>query len=413
MGSKVDQGPFIQDGSSSFTLPDGPRPYLLLLVILPIFAIAPLFYPGIIQTHDGFVTLWNVTDLRTNLLTPGWVPHIATSFDLLRSQGLLLYYLIAISPFMPATSLKIVISASWVFGGIGVFLWLKSWFGNPGALIAALVYLYLPHQIATVYVRGAWAETLFFGLLAWAILVTTYLVTTPKWTLLPIAMAFWGGMGLSQLGLTLWAALFLVTLLLIVHPREAKLPVIATIAGVAGVLIFMGLWASTSELHPTITFTDHFLYPSQLFSAYWGPGISQAGWDDGLSLQLGLATLGLSLIAVIIWQRHTPSHVEKADRRLIFFLGATLILILLQFGLSSIIWQIPIAPNARLSDTLTYPWQLLGLTGLCLAILAGATVWLERRFTQLPLLGAIILLIILSSYHYLAPQFLSIDKISL
>ena len=164
---------------------------LLLTLILSVFAIAPLLYPGFIQTHSGFVPVWNIVDLRLNLGNLGWIPHTLTSFNPLRGDGLLPYYLAALLPVAPVTAVKIIVGGSWLAGGVGIYLWLKSWIGNAGALISALVYVYLPFQIVTVYVRGAWAETLFWGLLPWAILAATFLVTSPRWLLLPVAAFFW------------------------------------------------------------------------------------------------------------------------------------------------------------------------------------------------------------------------------
>ena len=76
--------------------------YLILVLVLTVFAVAPLFYPGYIQTHSGFMPVWNVADLRANLGDWRWLPHIATSFDPLRSDGLWPYYLAAMLPFESA-----------------------------------------------------------------------------------------------------------------------------------------------------------------------------------------------------------------------------------------------------------------------------------------------------------------------
>ncbi|MBI1876695.1 MAG: hypothetical protein HYR94_00365 [Chloroflexi bacterium] len=157
--------------SSSAAILDSAKSYLSLSLALAIFAIAPLFYPGSIQTHSGFVPLWNVADLRANLGNWRWLPHVATSFDPLRSDGLWPYYLAGILPFEPLVAIKMVLGLGWLLGSAGMFLWLKNWLGQPGALVAALIYTYLPHQITTVYVRGAWGEAFFWGLLPWALLV--------------------------------------------------------------------------------------------------------------------------------------------------------------------------------------------------------------------------------------------------
>jgi hypothetical protein len=388
---------------------------LVLALILPIFALAPLFYPGYLQTHSGLVPLWNVADLQARLGSLGWIPHLATNFDPLRNEGLLPYYLAGLLPLSPAVAVKIVLGLGWLLGSLGMFLWLKSWLGNPGALVAAQVYTYLPYRIATVYVRGAWGEALFWGLLPWALLATTYLAALPKLSqskltllklfTLVIAAIFWLLLGLSQQGLTLWGFIFAALLLLVLHRTQSLLPILAAVLGtIAAFVLTLSLSVPSSS---PVSFTDHFLYPFQLFSAYWGFGPSQPGWNDGLSLQLGLAAVGLTILTLVLWQRH--DQVSRTDRRLIFFLTVAIILILLQFSPTTFVWKIPIWPSYTLASTLTYPWQLLGLVGLCLAILAGAALWLDERLTHLPLFGAIIILIILSSYNYLSPQFIQPD----
>ncbi|MCB0196296.1 MAG: hypothetical protein KDJ65_30370, partial [Anaerolineae bacterium] len=87
---------------------------LILLVILSLFAVAPLFYPGFIQTHSGFIPVWNVLDLRANLGTLSWTPHVATTFDPLRSDGLLPYYVAALLPLSPTDAIKFTVGCGWM-----------------------------------------------------------------------------------------------------------------------------------------------------------------------------------------------------------------------------------------------------------------------------------------------------------
>ena len=386
------------------------RTYLLLALILPIFAVAPLFYPGYVETHSGLAPLWNVADLRANLGNLGWLPHIAHTFDPLRSDGLLVYYLAALLPVDVVTATKLVGGLGWVLGSLGMVLWLRSWLGPPGALVAALVYTYLPFHIAAVYVRGAWGEVFFWGLLPWAMLAATYLVTTPRLIVWPLAACFWLMLGLSQLGLTLWAFIFLMLLVLVIHRRQSLPPILSALVGLGlafGLYIVLAPFSATSP----VPFFDHFLFPFQLVSAYWGFGPSRPGWADGLSFQLGLAAVGLTMVSVALWSRPESPEPNSArpDRRLLFFLMAVIMLVLLQFRPAMLLWKLPGLTAFSLAGTLTYPWQLLGLAGLGLAVLAGSVLWLDTRLTELPLFGSIIMLIILSSYHYLAPQFIQVD----
>jgi hypothetical protein len=218
-----------------------------------------------------------------------------------------------------------------------------------------------------------------------------------------VATGFWLLLGLSQLGLTFWAFVFLTLLLLIVHWRQALWPIASALLGSAGALLIYALVADFAPDSP-IVFTDHFLYPFQLFSAAWGFGTSQPGWNDGLSLQVGLAGLGLTALTMILWRR--SATISHTDRRLLYFSGAATVLLLLSLGVAAFVWKMPLGWGITLAATLAYPWQLLGFGGLAVAVLAGAALWLDPRLAQLPLLSAIILWVILSSYNYLQPQFL-------
>lgn len=405
---------------------DSATAYFVLSLTLSIFAIAPLFYPGYMQTHTGFAPLWNVADLRANLGNWRWLPHIATSFDPLRSDGLGLYYLAAILPLDPEAAIKGVVGLGWLLGNAGMFLWLKHWLGRPGALVAALVYTYLPHQIATVYVRGAWGEAFFWGMLPWAIFVAVEVERRRgeeqrsrgagegnqrlSLVLLLLTALIWFILGLSQLGLMLWAFIFVTLFLVMIYSRRAIQTILMAGFGGAVLAILTTLAISAAATTPSLSaanFFDHFLYPFQLFSAYWGFGSSRPGWNDSMSFQLGLAAVGLALLSLILWQQRLRTH--RTDRRLIFFSCAGLIFILLQFGWSEPLWHLPSLFGYTLAGTLTYPWQLLGLTGLCLAVLAGASLWLDEQLTRLPLFSSIIILVILSSYRYLSPQLIQIE----
>ncbi|NJN95874.1 MAG: hypothetical protein HC875_18095 [Anaerolineales bacterium] len=289
------------------------RSSLILSLVLSLFALAPLFYPGYIQTHFGFIVLWNVADLRTNWANWGWTPHIAIDFDPVRSDGLLPYYLAALLPFEPALAIKAVLGASWLAGNVGMFFWTRRWFEPAGALIAALIYTYLPYQIATVYVRGAVGETLFLGLLPWALGIGVWLNERhPRSarTGFILAALVWLALGLSHLGLTWWAFVFVALWLWFTSHRQALWPTLTNLLGVILATITSFSILAASPLAPSpLALTDHFLYPFQLLSAFWGFGPSRPGWDDGMSFQVGLAALGLALLTLLHgagWTKHLP-----------------------------------------------------------------------------------------------------------
>ena len=69
-GSEQDQpnlSPLPLGHSSPILSPLSTWACLFLVLVLPIFGLAPLLYPGYFQFHEGLVPLWNIGDLRANL----------------------------------------------------------------------------------------------------------------------------------------------------------------------------------------------------------------------------------------------------------------------------------------------------------------------------------------------------------
>jgi len=395
--------------------------YFLLTLALTVFAVAPLTYPGYIQVHSGFVPLYNLADLAHRPPSLGWTPTVATQFDPLRGDGLLPYYLAL--PLVwpggaPLMGVKAIFALSFVLGAAGVYLWLQRSLGAAGAALAALVYTYLPYHIAVVYVRGAWGEALFLGLLPWALAA---LRLTGR-QLIPGTALIWACLGLSQAGLAVWA--FLLSLAWLAVPGGLRWgfsgndqedvrdnpgpygPLLAALIGMLIALAWTFLAAGFSLPPSPVRFFDHFLYPAQLFSAYWGFGASRPGWDDGLALGFGFAAVGLTLLTLFLTVRlprtprtdQTPSAADTST--LTLALTSTSILSLLLFAPFAFLWR-----WTGLHHTLTYPWQLLGFIGLCLSVLAGASVRVERRLAALPAYAGLVTLVLLASYPTLEPRF--------
>jgi len=392
--------------------------YLLLTLGLSVFAIAPLFYPGYFQTYTGFIPIWSINRLRENWADLSWLPALVT-FNPWRSDGLLPYYLAAFLPLNALDALKLVAAAGILAGSSGLYLWLRSWLGAQGASIAALVYTYAPFMIAALYARGAWGEAFFWGILPWGLLSATGrtwagrsdryasrekpgFLKKPgfcnplrdKWLLLAAGAIGWIGLGLSQLGLSVWAYLLLLAMLFIFHRRQMLWPVAAAGAGLLAAMLIT-FPRLIHELEPSpFDFSQHLVYPSQLLSSFWGYGFSRPGWDDGLSFSLGLAGLGLTILTFSIW-RGGP------ERRPWFFVGAAAVSVALSLSLGGWVWRAP-----GLNHLLTYPWQLLGFATLGLSVLAGVGFWLDERLQALPLFGAAVLFVLLPMYPNLKAHYI-------
>lgn len=394
--------------------------YLLLTLALTVFAVAPLTYPGYIQVHDGFLPVYNLTHMAGAPLKTAWMPGFVTGFDPLRSDGPLPYYLALPIVWLggtPLNGIKIVFALSFWLGAAGVYLWLRRPMGPAGAALAALVYTYLPYHIAAVYARGTLGEALFLGVLPWAMLTATSFrrsrLTSPSHILTAVV---WVLLGLSQAGLAIWGFVLCVAWLLLVDQPQrggqaSWLPYRSILASLVGsaiglILVFLisGFWLPNSP----IDFFDHFLYPAQLFSAYWGFGASRPGWGDGLGLGLGLAAVGLGIVSLSLAfsRRRTglgvfsPDESPLSSPNPLTLTVLALALTLLLLAPTAALWKL-----TALYRTLTYPWQLLGPIGLLLSALAGAAPQLDRRLSALPGYAALLILTLLASYSYLEPRF--------
>ncbi len=140
----------------------------LLVLILTVFALAPLTYPGFFQAESGFLPAFNAGHLSE-------APHWGQPVDPVRGEGKL-PYLIA-WPFYQLTgsgtaAIKWGYGLAFVVGALSLYAWTRRWLGARGALLAAVVYTYLPWHLSTVYIRGAYGEAwlwAFWPLILWAI----------------------------------------------------------------------------------------------------------------------------------------------------------------------------------------------------------------------------------------------------
>jgi len=397
-------------------------PHWLLLLLLSLLVCAPLTYPGYFQAHSGLLPVFNLYNLEAQRCGLSWAPVVGREFDLLRGEGPLPYFLAEATSWLGAggvTAVKLIFGLGLVLGAAGMYGWTRRVLDDRGALLAALVYACWPYVLATIYVRGALAEALFFGLLPWTLWALQRLLDghRPSAALVVIGVAL---LAWTQPGLSLWAALALLAYGLVLRSRRWAL----IVAGVLGGLLLgaVGLWplAAAHGLGRTpIVFSEHFVYPFQLLSAAWGHGVSIPGWQDDFPMQIGLIAVGLAAVAVFLLvdgstlNRGTDTQGQVSDLPLQAplqaamwtSLGIALVVTFLTLTWAAPLWRLP--GLAQASRTLTYPWQLLTLVGPFLGLLGGSVVtlglgqmdWRE----SLPLWAAVIALTLLASYSYLQP----------
>jgi hypothetical protein len=383
--------------------PSGAALGLLLALLLALFALAPLTYPGFFQARSGFLPALNAANPET---APHW-GHPAGSDPGVSLQGEgKLPYLLA-QPFYALTgsgvaAVKWGYGLAFLLGAAGVYGWTRRRLGSRGAALAAVVYTYLPWHLSAVYVRGAYAEAWLWAawpFLLWAADGARGLAGKLGALLAGAALlaaTFWMQAGLAALFLPL-----LVLYVLVVHvPRRPVGPWLGAGLLLLGLILPAAVAATAvaaAAAAPAVgAFSDQFLYPFQLFS--------DAG-SEGLSFQLGSVAVGLSLVALALVAGRRDGGLPAGMGRLLWFFALALAAIVaLTLPLSAAIWRVTGFENLA-----TAPWQVLALAGLPLAFLAGATVRLDRRLAALPALAGLLALTILASYPRLAPDFTRVD----
>jgi hypothetical protein len=383
----------------------------ILVALLTVFAVAPLTYPGFFEAHSGFLPVFNAGHLSE---APNW----GRMPDPLRGEGKLPYLLIW--PFFEVSgsgvaAIKWGYGLAFVLGALGVYAWVRSRLGTKGGLLAATIYTYLPWHLGTVFVRGAYAEAWLWALWPWALWAVDRLAERRPLSLLTgiavglpvVAATFWTQPGLAAVFTPLLVAYNMV----LTPGRRARISwIMGALILLAADLLILGVRAPEA----TDSFYEGFVFPYQLLAA---------AWDRGVSFQLGLAAVGLGIVAVALWagtrargtgtvdsssdpaeSLDSPEPALSLGGAMWFWLGVLAVLILLVLPVLPFVWR-----WTGLDRFLTQPWQLLALTGLPLAFLAGSAGRWDRRLVEGPALAGLLALVVLASYSYLAPPFTQVD----
>jgi hypothetical protein len=384
--------------------------YPLLVVLLAVFAVAPLEYPGAFQSHTGLLAYYNLIALDQNPLQFfSWMPTLGRAPDLFRSDGALPYFIALIFSrlgFGYLGAIKLVYALAWIASGLAMFAFARKFFSQAGALLAAVVYIYLPFHIATVYVRGAFAESVAWAMFPVALAVNSQQSTVNSKKTFTFSLLTFALLYLTQPGLAILFALVALAITFALRGRAS----IAQFLNLS-IPIFSGLLIGALLTLPAIFrngarvlrdgFEPNFVLPFQLFAAQWGFGASTGNFLDQFPLQIGIAPLGLAIIAIALgWRANDERSGERSLHRVIaIFLAVALALIALTFEIASPVWNV-------LGIFVAAPWQLLAFVGLAFAFIAGAAIDCDARFARPTMLAFFVALPVVASYGYLAPKFL-------
>lgn len=396
-------------------------PYLLLLLILSLLALVPLAAPGYFYTaHDGrhsvfYLAMFDAS-LRDGALWPTWAMHHIQGYGYptFLIQAPLGFYVGTFFVGLGAgytTAVKLTWATGFLAGAWGMYRLVCYWLTlEPAesnsvarnatadhrlasvrsiALVAALLYVYIPYHLVDIYVRAALNDALLLAWFPWVLLAFDRLLrlgSTGEWPhRLAIAILLLAGTLLTHTFALISFAPLLVSFVgfLLLHQlytaRERRwwgLGERALLAGVAG---GSALLLCTAFLLPlfvegryldqqvyvtnTYDFRRHFVHIGQYFSPIWGFGYSDdpTGANDGMSFQVGLLPLLLSLVGMAVpWRR-------PQIRWIAGYLAVMTVVLL--FVMSP--WAQPLWETMPALAVIQFPWRLLALVTLLICPLAG------------------------------------------
>ena len=403
-------------------------PYLALLVASCIFALGPLLHPGYFWgAHDGRHSVYFLFEfdraIQDGVFYPRWAPDFTFGFgypffNIYAPGAYFIGEAFHLLGFDFVSSVKIVFGLAIVFSGVTMFAFVKHLTrSSPAAFISGLAYVYMPYHIVDIYVRANLAESValvFLPLAFWGFYESVH--QPNRTNLVATALAYGATLfthnGVALLitpALGIWVLYWMIAARRPAHNnffrslfsrqfiRSGFAPLasltlgigLASIFAIPGVLEFR--YVSTEQwLGNYYDYSNHFVYLYQLFSPFWGYGISKAGPNDDMSFQFGVMPVLLALFSVVAIARNA----NGIRRALIFFAALTIVIALLMLSISLPIWE-----ALRITTFAQFPWRLLILTTLSLAVLAGAIVLGEEnadaaRGLSLPtiMIGALILI---------------------
>ena len=417
-----------------------PSPETLLLILLTLPAVLPLTSPGyFFDAHDAQHSVFFLVEfdqaIRDGAWWPRWTPDQALGFGypLWVLYGPLPYYVAEFFHLLGAgftTAVKLTWALATFVAAGSMYALVRRWWGRSAGLIAGLIYAYAPYRLLDLYVRAAFAEYVALSLLPLALLAFWNLIERGGLRRLALAALAYAAVILAHTvtGVTFTPLLGAFIIFSLLHVSRFRFHVSRLGLASAAVLLALGLsgifllpmlverhYVVQEQLvRTTYAYQQHFVYLHQFLSPFWGYGYAVEGPNDGMSFQLGLLPIALALVGTAAALRRTARPAwGGAHRRgvALFFAAATAIVVWLMTASSEAVWRV--VPLAAL---IQFPWRLLALTALTLAILSGSAVAAcetqnpkpKTRNRLQPACWLLSLLIVMASFAYTQPQFTEI-----
>jgi hypothetical protein len=447
-----------------------------LTLALTGFAVAPFLLPGYFWSandarHHVYFLFEYDRLVQDGIWWPRWSPDFAFGYGypFFNIYGPLSHFLAELLlhffGFSHTAAVESIFVLSIVASAAAMYAFVRSWAGRTAAVIAGLVYVYVPYHLLNLYVRANLAESMAFVWLPlclwtaresvvqsqrqWSIANESRLVAqspnhptppTPHhpisaWPyvlpwIIGLALSYAGLMYTSNLVVVLFTPLLAgyVLVLTVVYAlpegvdrrrlswgKKLGFWLRRCIAPALGGLAALGLSAAfwlpmllerqyvrvDQWFGGRYDFRGHFVYFHQLFSPAWGFGVSTPGPEDPISFQLGAVALTFAVAGLLLVWRTAG----KLRWELGYLALAGIAGTLPAMNFFAAAWELPLLGG--LLQSAQFPWRWLILPALCVSTLAGLAGAQAAHAGRARLTLALVVLagvVILGSYPYLQVQ---------
>ncbi len=144
---------------------------ILLIVLISLIPLVPLFGFGLPDTHDGRDHVARIANfynaLTEGVIIPRWAGNLNWGYGhpILMFLYPLSSYVASLFHFVGFSlvdSLKLVFGVGFIFSGVFMYVWLRTFLGSSAALTGAILYNFAPYRFVDLYVRGAIGEHVAF-----------------------------------------------------------------------------------------------------------------------------------------------------------------------------------------------------------------------------------------------------------
>ncbi|MCM8776260.1 MAG: 6-pyruvoyl-tetrahydropterin synthase-related protein [Candidatus Omnitrophica bacterium] len=140
---------------------------VLILLSASVWACRNLLYEGFHQGHDLSIELVRLAEY-TQALKDGQVP-VRWSANLYGGYGSPIFnffppLFLTLAALFKLSGLSLIVATKWtififtLFGGLGMYLLAKEFYGERGSIFCASLYLLAPYHLVDIYVRNAFSE---------------------------------------------------------------------------------------------------------------------------------------------------------------------------------------------------------------------------------------------------------------